>query len=47
LRRIRRLASDGVIEAQNPAGELFGFDRAGRLSGRSAEEISRAAQSFG
>lgn len=39
--------SDGVVEAQNAAGELFGFDRTRAISMQSAEEISRAAQAFG
>jgi hypothetical protein len=39
--------SDGVVEAQNAQGELFGFDRAGSLSTRSADEIARAACAFG
>ena len=39
--------SDGVVEAQSPAGELFGFDRTREISGHSAEEIARAASTFG
>jgi phosphoserine phosphatase RsbU/P len=39
--------SDGVVEARNPAGELFGFDRTSAISTRSAGEIARAAQHFG
>jgi hypothetical protein len=39
--------SDGVVEAQNSQGELFGFDRAGRISTRSADEIAGAACAFG
>jgi phosphoserine phosphatase RsbU/P len=39
--------SDGVVEAQNRAGELFGFDRARDLSTKSAAEIVRAAKQFG
>jgi len=39
--------SDGVVEAQSPTGELFGFDRTRAISTRSAEEIARAAQAFG
>ncbi|HTV82819.1 MAG TPA: PP2C family protein-serine/threonine phosphatase [Acidobacteriaceae bacterium] len=41
------LLSDGVVEARNPAGELFGFDRTRQISTRSAEQIARAAQAFG
>jgi phosphoserine phosphatase RsbU/P len=39
--------SDGVVEAQSPAGELFGFDRTRSISMQSAEEIARAASTFG
>ncbi len=39
--------SDGVVEAQSPAGELFGFDRTRVISTQSADEIARAAQAFG
>lgn len=39
--------SDGVVEAQNAAGELFGFDRARDLSTRPAEQIAQAAQAYG
>jgi serine phosphatase RsbU (regulator of sigma subunit) len=39
--------SDGVVEAQNVAGELFGFDRARSISTQSAEEIVSAAQTHG
>jgi serine phosphatase RsbU (regulator of sigma subunit) len=39
--------SDGVAEAQNPEGELFGFERARAISTRSAEEIARTAQAYG
>jgi len=39
--------SDGVVEAQSPSGELFGFDRARSISTQSAESISRAAVAFG
>jgi hypothetical protein len=41
------LMSDGVVEAQNAKGELFGFDRTAALSALSAGEIARAAQHFG
>jgi phosphoserine phosphatase RsbU/P len=41
------LLSDGVVEAQNPAGELFGFDRTAAISTQSADQIALAAQSFG
>jgi serine phosphatase RsbU (regulator of sigma subunit) len=41
------LVSDGVVEARNQAGELFGFERTGIMSQRPAEEIAQAAQAFG
>ena len=39
--------SDGVVEAQNATGQLFGFDRARNISVQSAEEIASAAQRHG
>ena len=39
--------SDGVVEAQNAKGELFGFDRAKAMSQESAAEIARSAVEFG
>jgi serine phosphatase RsbU (regulator of sigma subunit) len=41
------LLTDGVVEARNAAGELFGFDQTRKLSGRPAEDIAQAAQAFG
>ncbi|MFC5860716.1 PP2C family protein-serine/threonine phosphatase [Acidicapsa dinghuensis] len=41
------LLTDGVVEARNPSGELFGFDRTSALSRQSAETIARYAQQFG
>ena len=41
------LVSDGVVEARNRAGDLFGFERASVLSTRSAAEIALTAQAFG
>jgi hypothetical protein len=41
------LVSDGVIEARNAEGELFGFDRTRAISTQSAEKIAYAAQDFG
>ena len=41
------MVSDGVVEARNPAGELFGFARTAAISTQSAEEIADAARSFG
>jgi stage II sporulation SpoE-like protein len=45
----RRLTfySDGVVEAQNQKGELFGFDRAKAISTQSAASIVEAAVHFG
>ena len=39
--------SDGVVEAQNKAGELLGFDRTQALSTKSAAEIVDIANLFG
>ncbi|MGC1780916.1 MAG: SpoIIE family protein phosphatase [Acidobacteriaceae bacterium] len=39
--------SDGVVEAMNTGGELFGFDRTREISGQSAQIIAEAAQQFG
>lgn len=39
--------SDGVIEAQNPAGELFGFERGKELSTKPAADIAAEARQFG
>jgi len=39
--------SDGVVEARNPSGELFGFDRVHNLSNQSAFYIADAAKAFG
>jgi hypothetical protein len=41
------LMTDGVLEATNSAGELFGFDRTAAISTQPAEEIARSAQQFG
>jgi len=41
------LLSDGVVEARNHAGELFGFERTRAISGESAQTIAEAARSFG
>jgi hypothetical protein len=41
------LLSDGVVEARNEAGELFGFERAKGIAHEPAETIAQAAQSFG
>ncbi|MFZ0340297.1 MAG: SpoIIE family protein phosphatase [Terracidiphilus sp.] len=41
------LLSDGVVEARNATGELFGFERAASLSTQSADQIAHAAKQFG
>ncbi|HUB50820.1 MAG TPA: PP2C family protein-serine/threonine phosphatase, partial [Terracidiphilus sp.] len=41
------LLTDGVVEARDASGELFGFERAAAISMQSSEEIARAAQHFG
>jgi hypothetical protein len=49
LKRGDRLVflSDGVVEAINPHGELFGFDRTQQVAHESARYIASAAQHFG
>jgi serine phosphatase RsbU (regulator of sigma subunit) len=39
--------SDGVVEAQNAAGQLFGFDRTRAISTHPVEQIAAAAQAHG
>jgi hypothetical protein len=39
--------SDGVVEAQTKDGELFGFERAGKISTQDAAAIAEAAVRFG
>ena len=41
------LMSDGVVEARQPSGELFGFNRVHNLSNQSAFYIAEAAREFG
>jgi serine phosphatase RsbU (regulator of sigma subunit) len=41
------LLSDGVVEARNAQGELFGFERSAQLSTEPAEKVAQAAQAFG
>jgi hypothetical protein len=41
------LVPDGVVEAANARGELFGFERTREMSGRPAAEIAAAAKSRG
>ncbi len=41
------LVTDGVVEARDPSGALFGFERTAAYSMESAEAIGDAAQRFG
>lgn len=41
------LMSDGVVEARQPSGELFGFDRVRYLSNQTAFYLADAAKTFG
>lgn len=41
------LITDGVVEARNSAGKLFGFERTAAISIQSAESIAQAAQTYG
>jgi hypothetical protein len=41
------LLSDGVVEARNADGQLYGFERTRAISSQSAENIAAAAQAFG
>jgi len=41
------LLTDGVAEARNSSGELFGFERTAAIADESAESIVHAAQDFG
>jgi len=41
------LLTDGVVEARDRKGELFGFERTERISSGPAEAIVEAAQVFG
>ncbi|MBI3208150.1 MAG: serine/threonine-protein phosphatase [Candidatus Solibacter usitatus] len=41
------LLSDGVAEATNAKGELFGFEKTAALTTKPAAEIARTAQNFG
>jgi serine phosphatase RsbU (regulator of sigma subunit) len=40
-------ASDGIIEAANTRGELFGFERTAALSRKAAGEVADAAKAWG
>jgi phosphoserine phosphatase RsbU/P len=39
--------SDGVVEARNSEGELFGFDRAAQVSTQPAAAVAESARAFG
>ncbi|HUD75551.1 MAG TPA: SpoIIE family protein phosphatase, partial [Terracidiphilus sp.] len=39
--------SDGVVEAMNPQGELFGFERTQQISNEPALYIAQTARHFG
>jgi serine phosphatase RsbU (regulator of sigma subunit) len=39
--------SDGVLEATNAQGELYGFERTQAISTESAENVAQAARAFG
>ena len=41
------LLTDGVVEARNATGELFGFDRTRAISREPAAMVAEAAQAFG
>jgi serine phosphatase RsbU (regulator of sigma subunit) len=41
------LLTDGVVEARDKVGALFGFERSAALSNQPAEEIACAAKAFG
>jgi serine phosphatase RsbU (regulator of sigma subunit) len=41
------LVTDGVVEARNRAGDLFGFERTAACTRRTAEAIAQKAQAFG
>jgi hypothetical protein len=41
------LLSDGVVEARDKQGVLFGFERTAAITGQSADQIAKAAEQFG
>ena len=41
------LLTDGVVEARNAQGELFGFERTAAISSQTADQIAKAAELFG
>ena len=45
--QICTLVTDGVIEAANQSGDLYGFERTRSISSKSAKTIAEAARQFG
>jgi hypothetical protein len=41
------LMTDGVVEARNKKGELYGFERTAAIASSTAESIAKSAQAFG
>jgi hypothetical protein len=41
------LVTDGVVEARDKSGALFGFDRTAAISSKSADQIAKTAELFG
>jgi hypothetical protein len=41
------LLTDGVVEARDKSGALFGFERTAAVSGKSADQIAKTAELFG
>jgi len=41
------LVTDGVVEARDKTGVLFGFERTAAISGQSTEQIAKTAELFG
>jgi serine phosphatase RsbU (regulator of sigma subunit) len=41
------LLTDGVVEARDKAGDLYGFERTSAISSQSAEQIAKTAELFG
>ncbi len=45
--RVTVLLPDGMVEAANAEGELFGFERTRQISTKAAKEIAEAARAWG
>jgi serine phosphatase RsbU (regulator of sigma subunit) len=41
------LISDGIVEASDSSGQLYGFERTRAISSQSADWIAAAAKAFG